>query len=214
MLFSTTLVLSLLTSAFAIPTTSNEHAALKVTRAFQSQLSKRQSGTQTAINSLEGLLTKAVNGEGNCGSQCSGWVSEVTKCTNLGSYTQIGICACGDAPLNAMNTCGSCYGGSSVTDASNFASFCKENLGTISSYSSRFASATSSGSSVASSAVAGAASSASAGTSNPTSTSNGSAPSSAASGSSGSGSGAGPSLKSAAKGTVLGAGIVALMLAA
>ncbi|GAA5827691.1 hypothetical protein JCM5353_008378 [Sporobolomyces roseus] len=135
MLLYTTIAFALVGTAFAAPaavSAERRHPALAVTQAFR-QLEKRQSDSSTvqALSSLQDLLGKAVtstSSKGQCSSECSGWVDAVTDCTDLGSYTQIGYCACGDTPLSAMNTCGDCYGGSSATDSDNFSSFCREAL--------------------------------------------------------------------------------------
>ncbi|GAA5847851.1 hypothetical protein JCM9279_006664 [Rhodotorula babjevae] len=93
-------------------------------------LARRQS-TSDALNGLEGLLEKAVgdsNG-GQCASECSAWVDEITDCTDAATYTQVGICACGSDQTSKMRTCGS-Y----------FSDYCASALDQLSSASSRFGS--------------------------------------------------------------------------
>ncbi|GAA5844124.1 hypothetical protein JCM3766R1_004531 [Sporobolomyces carnicolor] len=173
MLLYSTLIVSLVGTALAIPATfslERRHPALAVTDAFAARLEKRQSsGDAAAVSSLQDLLQKAIlstSTNGQCSSECSSWVSAVTDCTNLDSFLQIGTCACGDTPLSAMNTCGDCFGSDSEQDASNFATFCKDNLGAISSISSRVASRTSPGSSSSATSAGGSESTSRASTTN------------------------------------------------
>ncbi|GAA5912390.1 uncharacterized protein JCM6883_005653 [Sporobolomyces salmoneus] len=141
MLFLFTLLIALTGSALAVPATSLErrHPALAVTEAFRQSLEKRQDSTVGVVSSYQDLLNKAIRStrsNGQCSSECRNWIDVVTDCaTENSSYTQIGVCACGDTPVSAMTTCGECYGGDSEEDASKFSTFCRETLPTISSLS-------------------------------------------------------------------------------
>ncbi|GAA5823518.1 hypothetical protein JCM10212_005797 [Sporobolomyces blumeae] len=144
MLFASTFVLSLAATAFALPATtpvdrlSKRDLTLAVLRSFALERRQSTGSTSTAISSLQDLLTKAfesTQGGGQCSSECKPWISAVTDCTDLGSYTEIG----------------KCYGSASADDADTFETFCRDALGTLSSASSAFNSASSaSGSSTSS----------------------------------------------------------------
>ncbi|GAA5880156.1 hypothetical protein JCM16303_001232 [Sporobolomyces ruberrimus] len=139
MLIASTLVLTLFGTVLAVPASDLRRRDPTEAISKALQLAKRQSSsssTAEAISSLQDLLGKVVgNTSGKCSSECSGWVDGISECTELDDYTQVGICACGDERLSAMDTCGDCYGIASGQDADNFASFCRENLDAISSLS-------------------------------------------------------------------------------
>ncbi|BGP45665.1 hypothetical protein JCM10450v2_001495 [Rhodotorula kratochvilovae] len=111
------------------------------------QLLRRQSAT-AAINGLEDLLEKAVTGQsggGKCASECSDWVDSVYDCSDAGSYTQVGVCACGSDETREMQTCGRCYGSSDEEGANAFADYCASALDAVSSAASRTASSSATG---------------------------------------------------------------------
>ncbi|GAA5894833.1 hypothetical protein JCM5296_007593 [Sporobolomyces johnsonii] len=121
-------LLALASTVLALPAPSSLSPALAVPRAF---LAKRQTTSATAaVGGLESLLQEALTATasgGTCSDECSSWIGLVEDCSTLSTYTEIGLCACQDSPLAAMSACGDCFGSSSVSDASDFASYCREN---------------------------------------------------------------------------------------
>ncbi|GAA6039929.1 hypothetical protein JCM8097_006804 [Rhodosporidiobolus ruineniae] len=180
-------LLTIASAAFAAPTPTPAIDTVTLVDAFralrrdQLAVDKRQllsDGQQDALSGLQDLLERAatsVTSGGQCESECTGWISKMIDCyDSSSSYVAIGRCACTDSTLSPMEDCGSCFGSSSRTDATDFRAYCDDANGALSSASSRATSTTSSSSSlsrgISGSAFASGTSSARSGSATPTPT--------------------------------------------
>ncbi|GAA6024067.1 hypothetical protein JCM10207_009297 [Rhodosporidiobolus poonsookiae] len=129
-----TILLALATAALAAPAPSVSSTSTTIVDAFRTlrlaaALEKRQS-MDTVIDGLEDLLDRgisSVQSGGQCSSQCTPWVGYLTDCVSeYTSYVDIGRCACGSDETASMEVCGNCFGSSSQTDATDFASYCRQ----------------------------------------------------------------------------------------
>ncbi|KAM0787390.1 hypothetical protein ACM66B_003475 [Microbotryomycetes sp. NB124-2] len=165
-----------LASIAVVAAQTSGHALIgtSLTSAFLHKLAKRQDIGST-LQDLQSLLRDAITaaqGNGQCSQECSSWVTPIQSCVSTNTNNEdIGLCACQESTVSAMQSCGTCLGSSQGSAAEGVANICSQALSALP--SSAQTGGLSGASSSASSAVSSAASSASATASNAAPTSSG-----------------------------------------